>query len=688
MKIRQLSALLCAIVLLSAAAISCGKSERNVPAETGVVTIGESAEFPLESVTIVRPDSPTDNEKAAATAIRLALAERGITAKVSGEAALDAKNRNYEILVGKVSRPETEQVLSELGTQAVWAVRAVGNKIVIASPFQLLLGEAVERFVSMLGAASGKTLALPLAMQSDPHGTVALVENGKQKYRLVYSADIPAQTYNAMSELSSVLFAATGRTVASLTDASVASVDRAAVNELLIGSTCLPESVREAEALAPSDYGIALRGNKLLALGRTELSGKLAVDLLRSLLQTFTNADGTKSVYLLYDAPIVYSLDGYYLDFPRPEDLSETANLDAANDNMQFVYQNASAVDFIGYCAALEAHDFELYDSNIIGSNRYAAYTSESGILYLSYTAAVSTLRVVSAPKESALYPVSAESYTAVTTPDVALLSLTYNEASNNGMCMVFTLSDGSYLVWDGGENSSHAGILFEYLEQHNRRADGKIVIAGWFLTHAHTDHYGAFPLFASSFGKRVEVEAIYANGYSEWAVTCTVNTALSSLIPTYANAFANGKAKFVKVHTGEKLRIRDATVEILLTHEDFCPDLINDANDTSTVCMVTLGGKRVLVTGDAHNKANALLVRNFGSSLACDIFQVPHHGHSGMSVSLADAASPSIALFPTGEYGYNKYKNQTENRYLIGKVGESNVYYADGMHKIFSLGS
>ena len=661
--------------------------ERN--SDTTDVSTDGDAVLQLSKFIIVRSDSATDSEKSAATALRLALADRGISVKVSADSAVsDKSDSSYEILLGSLNRGQSKSVLASLGSRAVWTIQAVGNKIIIASPFDALLSDAVNYFTENLLAytTDGKiTLSAPVI--SEEYGSVAIVQNGVLQYQVISPANAPARIEESVKALMRVLSLATGGTLNATLDTDAAKTHTSATKEILLGNTCLVETADEKEFLKADEYGIALRENKLMVLGNTELTGELAIKLFTSGLQTVKNADGSQDVILLYEEPIVKSIAGYFLDFPKPTGLTEVGDLDCANGTMEFLWKNASAAAFQTYCDRLENAGYSRYAENQIGENLYVTYTGNGGMLHTYYTAANGTLRVLSAPlDETSLFPKTATAYTKVTDSDVALLSLSYQEDSNNGMSVVFTLADGSYLVYDGGETADHAQRLYQYLKDHNRRTDGKIVIAGWMLTHAHTDHYGAFLQFASSYGKQVEVNYIFVNGYSEYGVSCTFNSTLSGSIFSYGNSFANSDTKIVKVHSGQKIQLCNATVEILQTHEDFYPTIIDDANDTSTVSMVTVEGKKVLMTGDSHLAANRLLVANFGAALKCDIFQVPHHGHSGLINSLSDAADPVSVLYPTGSVGFGKYKTSAANQYLIAKVGETQVFVADGDHTVISL--
>ena len=78
--------------------------------------------------------------------------------------------------------------------------------------------------------------------------------------------------------------------------------------------------------------------------------------------------------------------------------------------------------------------------------------------------------------------------------------------------------------------------------------------------------------------------------------------------------------------------------------------------NDRSCVLRITAPGGSVLLTGDIEAVAEAQLTRLFGTALASDVLQIPHHGsNSSSSRRFLTAVDPSWALVGAG------YRNQWE---------------------------
>lgn len=382
------------------------------------------------------------------------------------------------------------------------------------------------------------------------------------------------------------------------------------------------------------------------------------------------------------------------MTLPRPSGVS-VPETDCADGFTATVYENKTADDFSAYCASLQAHGWSpVAQSNFNSAVVSATYAGYGKTVHTYFAVAEGCIQlIVGGPSPESLPQPYAAELTA-TAPKAAMLGLN----RNNGMALVFTLSDGSYIVYDGGETSADADLLYQYLSENNRRADGMIVIAAWVITHEHTDHYGMIPSFASAYGDSVKVEAFLANGYAPASVNPAISTYAGFLSdqPNGTEARIRGiaatlGAQVVKVHTGQAFEIRDAELKILFTHEDLYPNAdpgapINgrtmDANDLSVVSMLTLGGKKFLLAGDALDFALRKLVEYYGESdvLVCDVLQVPHHGNLGGIRCNPDgentgglfiaAANPSVAWFSTDEASFAGYCNSAFNTLLLARVG------------------
>lgn len=78
-----------------------------------------------------------------------------------------------------------------------------------------------------------------------------------------------------------------------------------------------------------------------------------------------------------------------------------------------------------------------------------------------------------------------------------------------------------------------------------------------------------------------------------------------------------------------------------------------SDVNNNSLVVAVTVGGVRLLLTGDAETEEQLSLLT---APLHADVLKVAHHGSSYQDPAFLDAVAPRIALVSVGagnDYGH-----------------------------------
>ena len=702
---KKIIALILAFIMSIGVLAACsdkGDSSNPHADDTSDSTVTSTA-LDIASFTIIKGNACTDTEAEAATALRLAVKEKtGKNLKVSADVAVTADDSIYEILIGRTNRQQSSDALNELGSSPKFTVRLAGNKIIIASAYDTLTLKAVAYFVENVVSSANENGIISFAENyvSDEFAAIKIMECNELIYSFVQDADAPNPVKSAVSNMVGKINAAVS---ADLTVSSDTEGDHSdGIKEILLGNTSIPASDAALSGFKEAQYGIISNGNKLCVLGKTHATSEKAIDYLTNALQIIKRSDGKFDVCILFENDIILDETNYYLDFIKPTDIegvsvSYIGNVDIANFNMQYVYENADSADYQKYCETLVSKGFTQYDSNQIGNCLFATYSGDKGVLTLSFTPNDSTLRVISAPKEGTeLAHLTAGQYTPLSSDpsEIALISIVpiinnKGVTEMNGLSMVITLDDGSYIIVDGGETADNAAMLYEYLSENNAREDGDIVIAAWFLTHGHSDHYGCFLKFMDNkeYASNVRCESIICSGYSAHEIGGSMGV---DKVSTLVSKFKNDDCKVIKLHTGQNLQFRNAAVDVLYTHEDMYPTLLSEGNDTSTVLMVTVNGKKIMLTGDATPAIGSILAERYGEALRCDYLQVPHHGGNGgahQNEAFVNAAmnENTVALIPTTEAGKTAHAQYLG--LVIAKVGEGNCCYAYGnSHNRFSL--
>jgi hypothetical protein len=221
-------------------------------------------------------------------------------------------------------------------------------------------------------------------------------------------------------------------------------------------------------------------------------------------------------------------------------------------------------------------------------------------------------------------------------------------------------------VVFDGGYESDATNI-YDYMKAMNKRADGKIVVAAWFMSHPDGDHYYAFDKFmwTSALYQNVTVEYFVANASIDetW-----MNTKLPALLK-------RGNIQLIKPHTGQVLSFAGTKFEIILSR-----DVLNSphSNEMSTVVRVVENGHTILLSGDAMEASCKEMVSLYGDSLKSDVLQINHHGHSGGTVAFYEKVAPTYALWTTSQDGFDGRIEGKGN--CAGSAPTSNVWIRDNV--------
>lgn len=360
--------------------------------------------------------------------------------------------------------------------------------------------------------------------------------------------------------------------------------------------------------------------------------------------------------------------------------------------------RGVSREEFEAFVADLKKSGaYKTYQENAIGENLYTTLLSDEGMLHLTYTASEQCVRIISDTMEYFALPEdTAGDYKKVTDTTFCVMSLDYSHrevTDGNGMSYVIILEDGRFVIMDGGYVQD-ADRLYRFLCDNNKRADGKIVIAAWYMSHSHGDHHGCFVEFTKKYASEVTLESWIANpaeawmftgGYSNW-----ITDSAAGLLAAY------GDVRWIRPHTGQKITFCDMTFEFLYTLEDYLPTLFTNMNDSSTVTRMTVKGQTVIFMGDCEKTASAVIVKQQGEGLKSDFLQINHHGYSGGATALYQLIAPKYTLWCTSEIAFRfrtcgiRYQwignAVSSNKYAFDTVGAENCFVADGPVKMIRM--
>ena len=329
-------------------------------------------------------------------------------------------------------------------------------------------------------------------------------------------------------------------------------------------------------------------------------------------------------------------------------------------EQVTHVLSGTDAASYITYLQALEENGWTQYSNNIIeGTNLFATYTKDGQSLYCYYISAKSRAYICHSPYQNLEVREQDNQYEAVCQPQLTQINLLCQEYAG-GMSYLIRLSDGRFLIVDGGFNEKdlyHAKQLYGLLEEQNVLP--KITIAAWIITHPHGDHLGTASDFLRTYdATQVELQQMILNFPTKEEIKNIEPETIEQTHPSYYPTFMlTLKTRWPDLtitvcHTGQRYYFADATLEFLHTVEDYYPQSIaslssNNINGASTVFSMELGGQKIMFLADSAEDESKDLVKMWGSYLKSDIMQAAHHCQRGGTVSLYEAVDPTVVLAP-----------------------------------------
>ena len=334
-------------------------------------------------------------------------------------------------------------------------------------------------------------------------------------------------------------------------------------------------------------------------------------------------------------------------------------------------YGDATPEKFDAYCAELDKTDFIKVEAHETMGNRFATYRGKDSYVYVYYTACTGKMRVITGPVEE----LAEQSYCvdAGQKYDPYISSISQPD---NGLGLILRLPDGRFIIHDGG----YEGEDRVYAALRNLVPDGKIVIAAWFISHPHIDHYGAFTDFLVNHGddENIVLERIMLNftepdRYIALEVYGDTVEDVKYIHKVMDENVPN--VPVLKVHTGQNIDFGDATVEILYTIEDHMPQDLRNINDSSMVMRITLGGQSFMILADTGYYSGPILDDMWGDYLKSDILQVAHHGQWPSVESIYHKIAAQVVIVPAK---LSRYKDDISDSQWEAQTGAFLSYAKD----------
>lgn len=524
-----------------------------------------------------------------------------------------------------------------------------------------------------------------------------IVKNGVCLYKLVYPADLASDSAEvktainirkALEKFASSVelgddFLAEGKTQSSES------------LEIIVGFTNHSEVEKAAEDLGYGDFVIKTVGNKIIILSYSDDGYTNALNRFTSVLYggKSENADGSIDVTVnAENVNCTVTIEKIASAVPFYAGGASFTALDISEGCYGIIVSGTNADEYKNYLTALEEKGYSTHaTSDIAGSLFTTVYTADYTV-NAGYYNNMDEVRIIIEPYEDdTLAPLKSDS-APVTTSQITMIGVDgiYNGSyQNNGMCLIYRLSDGSFIVIDGGhaENSAiYAAQIAKALREQSKdyaKSDKDIRIACWILTHPHTDHHGMLLKEYKQF-TAFNFESIMCSFWTEEAFAESKTASSDFASGTWAGYLRSREiakeigADFIRPHVGQVYWYGDTSFEILYTIESFMPRVATGFNTCSLVIRTTTtdaSGKstKVLVTGDATGHALEICTTMYGKTLATDILQVSHHGAgtggaNSQTTTAYTLMKPYVLLWPAGTHNFADKVNKAWNQVLTSK--------------------
>ncbi len=344
-----------------------------------------------------------------------------------------------------------------------------------------------------------------------------------------------------------------------------------------------------------------------------------------------------------------------------PATLTAAKTYDNQHGAVLSTYPGKTVEDYEGVCVYYEQAGYERYCENAIGGNLYSTYVKGAEMAHVYRIEAEQELNIVRSETNGATLPprdggAIGEGVTSIT-------QLQQQASETSGMAYVIHLSDGSFLVYDGGYASTIGQLLTELKALNG--GNGDIHIRAWIMSHSHDDHYSGFRELSMRGGR-------YLNEYDvsltlDYFVLAPISDTDAVAMDDDGNFYASQLAKCMDklegtqvcyVHTGMTLRFAGMALDVLYTGEDlFIDGSTGYFNDSSMV--TRLRSERegeshtMLFLGDAGSGVADRLERYYGDALKSDMCQISHHGVEDFPLSAYEKIAASTLFYPCNNWLY-----------------------------------
>ena len=354
----------------------------------------------------------------------------------------------------------------------------------------------------------------------------------------------------------------------------------------------------------------------------------------------------------------------------------EQSVMDAADGIDLLLVQNTDKYEYQSFCNALLADGYTVYVTRILNGNIYTTFTKGGDFVHTHFAPSNNTVKVTMGDASDLPTRKQDAVINKVCEPKLTFVAQRADKPEHEphtdiGLSVIFTLSDGRLVVLDGGmpNEKNHLGLL-EAMKEASPDKDN-VVIAGWYLSHAHIDHHGAAWQFILQHLDKVKIEAFVLN----YAADCHYEnlTEDSWKKADDAQLFRGAlekispDTKVIKAHSGQVYYYGEEAVEIVYSVEDYYPEPLNYNNSSSLVLRLHAKGNTVMLLADTTHTSGARMMELHGDALKSDMVQIAHHGMWASYSKLYRYINAPVLLWPSNLHGARHWFKDSVVQTAIG---------------------
>lgn len=512
-----------------------------------------------------------------------------------------------------------------------------------------------ENSDSSLGETEATEKATVEIPSFEETGILAVFVNDDYTLRVIRSEYADTIDKDAYTDLRNMLKSRTGKAPRTHTDFVGAYDEKYDGPAILLGDTDYEESKALNASLKNNQYAAKLIGNKYV------ISFKCLQGYEEVLKKIRTKIRSCPSDYITIDESwnIEGTLDN--VSFVPDIDGGWDSSFDGGQGSTYCMKEDISAEEYDAYIEILKGNGFEPYFENEINGCAFDLLYTESSIAYAMYFANDNIFKLSMDPRDTFALPTLEAENVYEKTTQATITQVGLGDSINNGMLYISKMSDGSFIIIDGGLSASY---IYDSLTELAGTTQG-IRVAAWLITHHHNDHAEGFLKTAQRHADKLIVEKVIHCQPRADQLRPGEGSDYEQVKDRIVNAIAYFKAtnpslEEIKAHPGMEIYVRDAKFTVLATIDTVEPKIISNVNNASMVFRMQVGEKSTIFLGDSEQLQTKAMYAMFGEdNFRCDGLQLAHHGYGNTNTGndqhiINEASNATMVFCPVSTYHYN----------------------------------